>query len=198
MTDSQSPDAAQEHELRERAGEEVFNRRGKPMRMLLLDPATADKIVEDIQVLHDDVAEEVSDMVRYEADTSGNRAAADSLQRRAGRLTELLSELQLTRVIVASVEEDPDHRKKRLEDELVEQIAETWFDRMCEFDDDSVVEMMEDHMALFDMVPLVPLDHDDEQVMAQYKAYEEAERQLYRRAWLAYAKKLIEKFEETA
>jgi hypothetical protein len=165
------------------------------MRQILLQPKTAEKVVEDLEVLLNDVQEEISDLI-----SDGDQQETEAISRltkRADNLVELVAELRLTRVIVAPVSETPEMQRERQRREIIDEVATTFFGLITDFDNDVIEEQVEEYMALVGLVPLVPLDKDDDEIVGQYLEYEREERRIYRQAWLELAKKLMDEFAGT-
>jgi len=107
---------------------------------------------------------------------------------------------RIQRVIAELKAREPETRAaqlERLEKEIVEEVAEDLFRLTTELDNEVVEERVEDHLALVGLTPLRPMDPDDEDVVREYRAWDAAQRSIYRRAWLVLAKKLMDAYAET-
>jgi restriction endonuclease Mrr len=89
-------------------------------------------------------------------------------------------------------------KSKSEEDEIVDQVAEELFRSITELDNEVIEEMVEDYLAARGIgMPAVRDWDSDESVTQEYLRYEQAQRQIYRLAWLATAKKLMDAYAET-
>jgi len=144
-----------------------------------------EKTIEDLQNFVEIISEDISD-------TASDGSPADQAY-----IVDLEARIARVAKVIEGLRETPDQKADRLEKEIVAEVAEELFRSITELDNEVIEEKVEDYLALVGLTPMRQMDPDDYEIVQEYRAWDAAQRRIYRLAWLATAKLLMDAYAET-